>query len=249
MVDSKRNFILKIATVATVLFILGVLLLLWINAGKSTVPPSPKKSADVFPETFSFYHLSANTRLSDSFTQKFEKMLGTHAITRKTTLELGIRKNTILSTRFPSLHQLDQKLNGKSNERVEHDTILLTFRYPPEETKFFQYVKLWFSNHNSKPLMVEIKTDKDGRFLVDNIKKKYGSGENVDLKSDVEDLSYWEQEHDYLMVNTAPDRYGNDTFTIKIYYANNLEALFSKEQANQKSPANDLKNSSEPVFF
>ena len=249
MDESKRHLIFKITVFGTAAFILGVLTLIWINSGKTVSPSSPGIIKESFPDTFSFYHLDANTKISENFIQKFEKTLGTHAITRKTTLELGIPKNPALSNMFPPLDQLDQKLNGRKNERIEHDTILLTFRYPPEGTKFFQYVKLWFSNHNSKPLMVEIKTDKNGRFLLDNIIKRYGPGENIDLKSDVEDLLYWEREQDYLVVITAPDRYGEDTFTIKIYYVNNLKALFLKEQANSKSSVDDLKNSSEPVFF
>ena len=249
MDDSKRKFVLKIAAAIVFIFAMMVMLFIWLKPEQNTGTPIASDASEQFPESFTFYHLGANTALSDAFIQNFEKILGSHAISRKTTLELGIRNNAVLAENFPVLNQLDRKLNGRSNERVEHDTTLLTFRYPPEKTKFFQFAKLWFSNHNAKPLMVDIKTDENGSYLIENIKQKYGPGKYTDMGSDVEALSYWEQKQDYLMVITAPDRFGSDTFSIKIYYVNNLEALYFKEQENQKSPGKNLKNPSEPAFF
>ena len=229
--------------------VLVVLALAWIMSSRSPVPDSTPKSDQTFPDTFSFHHLKANTTLSKTVVEKFTGLLGSYTIAKKTPLELGIRTSPQLSRIFPELDSLDRRLNGRLNERVEHGTTLLTFRYPPEETNYFEYVKMWFSNHNKKPLMVAVKTDANGRFMLDNIKSKYGFGEAIELDTGMGSLTFWEKGNDFLFVITAPDRYGDDTFAITIYFANNLETLYLKEQEHLSSSPGSSETEPEPDFF
>lgn len=228
----KKRIVIKNRPV----FAFGILLLFFFllaACGKKETQGTGPGSQEMFPESFTFFNVTANTLLNDATRMELEKAFGSHAATRRTPLDLEIHQRGMIARAFTELNALNAKINGVSNERVEHDTVLLTFRYPPKANKFFKYIKIWFSNKNQKPLLVEILTETGSRYLVDGIREKYGNPRTIPLESDKESLEYWVQSKDTLIASRTRDRFGTDIHHIKIYFVNNMETLALKEQGNQ----------------
>ncbi len=209
---------------------------------------SQTRPMDNFPESFTFFHLGANTQLTIELRDKFRKILGSVAISQRTTIDFEIHYQGFLSDYFKPLNRLNQKLNNQSGERIEYNTVQLTYRYPPETKKIFKYVRILFSNYNHQPLMVEINSTKEGAYLLDNLKEKYGKPNIINFKDEEGKVVFWKRHNDYLIVSVKNDRYGNPVYIIKIYFADNISALYNSEQLDKKKRQEKIKQAEKSVF-
>ncbi|MBU4470462.1 MAG: hypothetical protein L6301_16900 [Desulfobacteraceae bacterium] len=238
---NKKRMMIKNRPVFTVTAVILSLFFLVTACGKKETEGPESNGNEPFPESFTFFNMESNTLLNDSTLEELKKAFGANAVTRRTTLDLEIHQRGLLAKEFAELAGLNEKLNGVSNERVEHDTTLLTYRYPPETNKFFKYIRIWFSNLNNKPLMVEILTEAGSQHLIDGIREKYGKPKSVALESDRESLEYWVLSRDTLMVSKTQNRYGADIYQIKIYFVNNMEIVALKEPGGKSIPGDSQK--------
>ena len=228
----------------------AILLFFWIDpfSKKDLFPDSGSRSGQVFPESFTIFNIGANSRLNAQTMGELEKAFGKPAVTRHTTIDMGIHQKGLVDREFKELSRLNERLNGTSNARVEHNTIMLTFRYPPQKNRFFQYMKFWFSGVNHKPLMVEILTRPDSHAVFKDITEQYGPPEILKLPSEKESLVYWIRENDTLIVSRTVDRFNSGIYHIKIYYVNNLESLHLSELETGAGPVKTEQKQEKSIF-
>ena len=138
---------------------------------------SKNKSLDaeiLYPESFTFFDLGSNTKLSDDLHKNLSGQLGSYSVEKMTILDLVIHNKAIFGKHFPNLFELHGKLNDEKGARIEHNITNLTFRYLQNENTPFEYVKLTFSNYSNKPLLFSITSRKKEAYIVDTLKEKYG---------------------------------------------------------------------------
>jgi hypothetical protein len=242
----KKRIMMKNRPVFVFGVIIPLLFSLLAACGEKAAQKPDSGPRETFPESFTFFNVTANTVLNEATVRELEKAFGSHVQSRRTPLDLEIHQRGMIAKAFSELNALNAKINGVSNERVEHDTVLLTFRYPPKANNFFKYIKVWFSNQNQKPLMVEILTEPGSRYLIDGIREKYGNPQTLQLPSDKESLEYWVQAKDTLIASRTRDRFGADIHHIKIYFVNNMETL-SYTGPGKRNPSKKPEGASEKI--
>jgi hypothetical protein len=238
----KKNLLLFIS-----IFLFAVGAFLFINRfHRSLSPKMPQPRA--FPETFTFFSLGANTRLTEEFKKSFREILGPEAVSENTTMDLEIHDRGFLLRHFNALDALNQKLNRPSGERVEHHIVQLSYRYPVREQQIFHYVLILFSKYNQLPLSVEIASKDQGNSLFENMKNKFGVPQIIHDPGTPGKAWYWKQQNDFAVVSETPDRYGHPTYRIKIYFTDNIRELIKAEGLSDQN-GQDMKNSGKPALF
>jgi hypothetical protein len=216
---------------------------------RSHKPPSQVMAQPVaFPETFTFFSLGANTRLTEGFKKSFREILGPEGVSENTTMDLELHGRGFLSRHFETLHGLNQQLNSPPGERVEHRTIQLNYRYPVRERHIFHYVLILFSKNNFLPLLVETAAKAEGNSLLDNLKKKYGKPIIIDDPASPGKAYYWKQQNDYAIVSETPDHQGHPTYRMKIYFADNIRELIETEGLSDQNDPNTGEKGAKPLF-
>ena len=100
--------------------------------------------AETNKESFTFFDLGINTPLSKRVREELGNKLGRDAIEQKSIMDLEINYKGFLNNYFPSLNELNQRLNFPPGERVEHNTVKLMYRYALKKNVPFDYVELVF---------------------------------------------------------------------------------------------------------
>jgi len=167
----NKKIQIAIAVAAVLVLILIVAL---VDFGKKT-EISATHSAQTNPEGFTFFNLGVNSELMDSIRDELRVKLGSDAVEKWTTLDLGINYKGFVQNYFKTLDQLNQRLNFPPGERVEHNIIKLRYRYAQRKQVPFKYVELIFSNDTQKPLLFKISSQKEGAFIIDTIRENMGN--------------------------------------------------------------------------
>jgi hypothetical protein len=217
----------KIFYVLVPIFLLAAVVVLLHRSSRMSIPE--KTGPVVFPETFTFFDLGSNTRITEGVRKSFREILGPEAISKNTTVELEICSKGFLLRHFGALDELNRRLNTPAGDRIEHQTLQLSYRYPVPEYRMFQNVSLLFSQYNQLPLLVDIASKSGGKILLENLKKKYGNPLVVDTPDLPGKVYYWKRHNDYALVSETPDRYGEPTYRIKIYFTENIRELIKAE--------------------
>ena len=153
-----------------------------------------------------------------------------------------------LSRSEKKLSELNFELNDTSGARIEHNTLTLTYRYPPKDKILFDYVRLMFSNYAKKPLLFIIKAENEGSTILNTLTAKYGEPKinNWDNK---EGVSYhWQKGEDVLIFSQSSNRIGNPEFNIHIYFVNNLNELLLTEKEEALKQERDRKQADKNAF-
>lgn len=230
-------------------FIISGLIATYLLKGTSRQPESaPSGLTDVFPESFAFFDVDTNSRLTDELRRKLRKVLGSDAISYRTTIDMEIHYKGFLEEEFEPFYQLNRNLNPQSGERKEHNTIQLTYRYPPVTSNFFKHVKILFSRYNYRPILIEIISKKEGEYLLDNLIEKYGTPEEIKPKKEKGSVFLWKQSNDFLIVSLKNDRHGVPSYHIKIYYMNNLNAMIHREKQEKKEQQRHFEQTDKSIF-
>jgi len=201
----------------------------------------------LYPESFTFFDLGSNTKLSDDLHKNLSGQLGSYSIEKMTILDLVIQNKTIFGNHFPNLFELNRKLNDEKGARIEHNITNLTFRYLQNENTPFEYVKLTFSNYSNKPLLFSITSRKKEAYIVDTLKEKYGEPGIINWEDGKSLSLVWEKNRDFLIFSRISER-GSFKYSIMIYFVNNIENLLQIEQDEIKKQEEERKKAGKTAF-
>ena len=197
---------------------------------------------------FSFLDLGENTAFSNEIRDKLRDQLGSDAIEKRTPLDLSLNYKGFLKEYLPSLYDLNRKLNSPIGERIEHNTIKLTYRYAQKKGVPFEYVELVFSNYTKKPLVFFIKSKKEGSGIVDVIAKKFGKPKTILWKKKTGKSLYWTKNRSVLIISIMYDRFGNPEYHTTIYYVPSMENLLLRERQEAKQREEEIKKTGKTAF-
>lgn len=238
----------KFQILAVILSVATLILIAAFIYGYKTHDNSHNLSLENGAESFTFFELGEHTKFSKDVRQNLEDKLGSDAISNWNTINLAINYKGFLRDYFPELYELNKKLNSPAGERVEHDTIQLTYRHARKKNAPFEYVKLIFSNYSKKPLLFYIKSKKEGSDIIEAIANKFGQAKTIRWDNE-EGLSlYWEKNRSILIISISNDRFGNPEYYTTIYYVPNLEKLVIREQNKIKQKEEQIKQRGKTAF-
>lgn len=204
--------------------------------------------ADKGTEGFTFLDLGENSNFSDAVRDNLRDQLGPDAIEKRTPLDLSINYEGFLKTHFPSLYELNRKLNSPVGERIEHNIIKLTYRYARKKKVPFEYVELVFSDYTKKPLIFRIRTKKEGAGIVDVITRKYGDAKTIIWEMEKGKSVFWEKNRSVLIISIKDDRFGNPEYHTTIYYVPSIENLLLREQQEAKQREEEIRKTGKTAF-
>jgi hypothetical protein len=228
----------KIGVMISIIAIISVsalLIWLWVshssNRSKSNFSISNTSKAG-----FTFFQLHRDTKLTKSVREELKERLGADAIETKTIIDLIIpaRAEDIFKTYFPELTELNKALNYLPEERVEHDTTRLIFRYARKKGLPFDNVRLLFDNKTQLPLFFSIKAKSDGTELIKKLQTKYGPSQDIDWKLQAGKTLFWKQDDNLLLATLTQNRIGAPEHYLGFYFINNINALINLESQQRK---------------
>ena len=216
----------KATTLCTACIILFYSFLMSCSDGRE---PAQTGSGNVIPDSFTFFDLGANTKLTHQVRKELEEKLGRDAIQDRNIIDLEINYRGFLKKYFPDLDALNRRLNFPPGERVEHNAVKLMYRYAQKKNVPFEYVELVFSDYTHTPLFFRIHFPKDEANIVETLKTKYGQPTIVDWKEQNGESMVWKKHMDYLVVSMVPNQFGIHEYQIIIYFVRNLNQLIDTE--------------------
>ncbi len=241
------------------------LTLLIISCGDSSKSTMSEK-IDSYPVTYSFFDVDVNSTLSNSLKRRLDNILGDHSTETRSTINLNINREKFLKDYFPYFEELNQRLNsptgkiltlsstnGESkpsliSERVEHNTVKLTYRYAVKKNLPFTYVEFLFSNFNDTPLLIRFKFKKDDLNIIETLQHKYGTPREILWKEQNGKSLCWENSSDILILSFVPDQFGKPVYEVSIYFSKRLEDLLKAEQIERDKKEKNGVKSGENVF-
>jgi hypothetical protein len=238
--------------VAALAVCVGVILLfLWLSADhrRKTSGETPVSFSVSAPESFTFFDLTAGSRFTDALRSDLKEKLGADAYETRTIIDLELHDKGFLAANFPDLDDLNRQLNYLPRERVEHDTVQLTYRYARKQNTPFEFVRIMFSGASGAPLYIKIQAKQEGGGVLDAIREKYGPPTATRQWADGNGKShFWEKHGDILIISETQSRGGVPQYYFGFYFVNNIMALLDKEQATRLQRRKDLEKSGQTAF-
>ena len=206
------------------------------------------QNVQIQSDSFTFFDLGANSRLSDKVHDDLSQRLGNAAIAHRSTIDLQINYEGFLKQYFPVLDKLNHDLNSPPRERIEHNVVKLMYRYARQKNAPFNYVELIFSNYSQVPLLFRIDFKKDEANIVQTLKSKYGDPRLIDWQANGGRSMYWGKNNDYLIVSLVPNQFGEPEYQIRFFFVKNIEALLEKERAEKEKERDQKAKSGKKAF-
>ncbi len=223
--QNRRNYISRTLLYALVF----ALPLFMISACGDKKDSATDQSTEAPSDSFTFFDLGTDSRLSEGVRKNLNRQLGNDAIERKSLLNLEINYYGFLQEHFPALHALNIQLNPTSGERIEHNISKLMYRYARKKDLPFDLVELVFSNYSQRPLLFKINFKEDEASVVATLKTKYGEPQTIDWQHKNGQSLYWQKNNDVFMVSLVPDQFGDPAYQIRIFFVDNINALLEQE--------------------
>lgn len=222
---AKKLKIILILLGLTVLAAAGILIF---KPTDQTTPSVSEAGSDEMVRGFTFLDLHADSTFTDSVRNRLKDTLGSEAVERKTVLDLEMHYPGFLEHHFPTLHQLNKRLNyeGPRRVRIEHNSSKLIYRY----STAFHYVELFFSNYTQKPLLFRIRAKRDGRDYLATLEEKYGAARETPWQNQKGKSFSWDIDKDIMILSLFTDQYGQPQFEIMICHVGNIEELLAMEK-------------------
>ncbi len=200
------------------------------------------------PDSFTFFDLGANSRLSQQVRDDLDQRLGHAAVAHRGIMDLEINYDGFLKQYFSVLDELNRDLNFPPGERIEHNMVKLMYRYARKKNTPFDYVELVFSKYTQVPLLFRIDFKKDEANIVQTLKSKYGEPQLIDWKANDGQSMYWEQNNDFLIVSLVPDQFGEHEYQIRFFFVKNIEVLLETERAEKEKESGQRAKSGKKAF-
>lgn len=216
----------KISFIYTLFSLLSISILISCGDNRESAETVPQT---VNPESFTFFELGTNTRLTEQARKDLGEKLGRDAIERRSILDLNTNYAGFIKKYLPKIDELNRKINFPPGERVEHNTVKLMYRYAQRENAPFDYVALVFWEYTKTPLLFKINFQIDETGIVETLKTKYGPPQVIDWKEENGKSMVWRKNMDVLLVSEVPDQFGQHGYQIVIYFVQNLKQLIERE--------------------
>jgi len=200
------------------------------------------------PDSFTFFDLGANSRLSQKVRDDLDQRLGYAAVAHRGIMDLEINYDGFLKQYFSVLDELNRDLNFPPGERSEHDMVKLMYRYARKKNAPFDYVELVFSKYAQAPLLFRIDFKKDEANIVQTLKSKYGEPRLIDWKTNNGQSLYWEKNDDFLIVSLVPDQFGEPEYQIRFFFVQNIRGLLETEKAEKEKESGQRAKSGKKAF-
>jgi hypothetical protein len=204
--------------------------------------------ATVKPESFTFFELGTNTKLTEDIREDLGKKLGSDAIERRSILDLNTNYPGFIKKYLPEVNGLNRKLNFPPGERVEHNTVKLMYRYAQKKNVPFDYVELVFWEYTKTPLLFKINFQIDETGILETLKTKYGPPQVIDWKEENGRSMVWQKNMDVLLVSEVPDQFGRHEYQIVIYFVQNLKQLIEIEKNELEKREQQRETAGERAF-
>jgi hypothetical protein len=238
----------KFQVISIILFFVGLILIVLFVSNFNKKETQETDLSNKEPKGFIFLKIGENTTFSSDVRKQLRDTLGPDAIERWNTLDLNLNYKGFLKKYFPELYEINEKLNSPLGERVEHNTIQLTYRYARKKDAPFDYVTLVFSNLTQKPLFFYIKSKRAGSDILEAIGEKYGEAKTIHWDDKSGRSLYWEKDRSILIISISNDRYGHPEYQIAIYYVPSLEELVFTEQQKIRRQQEVIKKTGKTAF-
>ncbi len=235
----------KIGFILAVLSLVSIPILLSCGDNRESAETAP---VAVGQESFTFFELGANTKLTEDIRKDLGKKLGRDAIERRSILDLDTNYEGFIKKHLPQIDELNRKLNFPPGERVEHDIVKLMYRYAQKKNAPFDYVELVFSEYTKTPLLFKINFQTDETGIVETLKTKYGPPQAIDWKEENGHSMVWRKSMDLLLVSLVPDQFGHHEYQVIIYFVQNLKQLLEIEKNELKKREQQRAKSGKTAF-
>ena len=206
------------------------------------------QNAESQPDSFTFFDLGVNSRLSQKVRDDLSRRLGHAAVAHRGIIDLEINYDGFLKQYFSVLNELNRELNSPVGERIEHNMVKLMYRYARKKNAPFDYVELIFSNFSQTPLLFRIDFKKDETNIVQTLKSKYGEPRLIDWKAKGGQSLYWEKNNDFLIVSLVPNQFGQVEYQIRFFFVRNFKALLETEKAQKEKESDQRVKSGKKAF-
>lgn len=228
---------------------LTVALIVGLSGCGSDQPESaPVSGKDANTESFTFFDLGTNSLFSDATRRSLNDKLGNDAISYRNMINLEENYPGFLKRYFTDLDHLNRRLNSDIGERIDHETIKLTYRYARKRDVPFDYVEILFSDYSKKPVLLKIRFKADTLGTIDRLKKKYGPPGEIIWEQENGRTLFWEKNQDYLLASLVPNQFGAIEHRIAIFFTANLEDLLQKERAQKQRVSEEKAQSGKSAF-
>lgn len=227
--------------------VMSLTLLVFPSCGEKK-EPARDPGVQAQSDSFTFFDLGKNSRLSKSIRNDLRQRLGRDAIEGRGIIDLEINYYGFLDQYFSSLNELNRQLNTPPGERIEHNIVKLMYRYARKANLPFDYVELLFSNYSQHPLLFRINFKKDEANIVQALKSKYDDPRLIDWKNKGGQSMYWDKNNDILVVSLVPDQFGNPEYQISIFFVENIKALLKTESAEKEKQESQRAKSGKTAF-
>jgi hypothetical protein len=199
-------------------------------------------------DSFTFFGLGPSTKLSDKLRDRLETLLGEGSVETRTTIDLTLDGVKDFAGNFPRLLSLHQAMNYLPRQRVEHDTVQLTYRYARKQSVPFDRIRLVFSGQRRTPLFFSLYSKRDGADFIESIQKKYGAPTTIGGEDATSRTLYWQKENELLIISITRNRIGFNEYNFGIYYLDNLSALAETERQTREAAEKEKEKTGEFAF-
>jgi hypothetical protein len=208
----------------------------------------PAREPENLTDTFTFFGLGPSTRLTSEIRDTLEGLLGNGGIETRTTIDLTMGDVADFAANFPRLQSLHQSLNYLPRQRIEHDTIQLTYRYARRQNVPFDRIRLVFWGEQRTPLFFSLYSKRDGADFIESIQKKHGEPVIIGDKAAIPRTLYWQKENALLIISANRNRIGFNEYDFGIYYLDNLTALAETEKMAREAAEREKEKTGELAF-
>ncbi len=233
MAFSKRN-LLVLFTILGV-GIVGVLGAWWWLSSKDR--PAPNLPISDSEQTgFTFFNIGQRTILTKALRDALQEKLGPDAIETKTTIDLILpaEAEAVFQNHFQEVFSANRSLNHLYEERVEHDTTRLIYRYARKANIPIDYIQLLFDNHSKSPLFFSMMSKTDGGTTIKELSNKYGPPGVIDGGPQTGKTFFWKKDANILIATLTQNRIGMPEHYLGFYFMENIRALIDLESQQRK---------------
>lgn len=239
-----KRALIPVTVVVCIALAIGILYFLTEGDGEKM----PARELEDQTDSFTFFGLGPSTKLSDRLRDKLEDLLGEGSVETRTTIDLTMDDVKDFAGHFPRLEALHQALNYLPRQRVEHDTIQLTYRYARRQNVPFDRIQLVFSGEREVPLFFNLYSKRDGADFIGSIEKKHGTPAVIGDEDAVARTLYWQKENELLIISITRNRIGFNEYNFGIYYLDNLAALAETERQAREAAEREKEKTGELAF-
>jgi hypothetical protein len=241
---SKRVLIPTAAAIICIGLVAGILYVL--SGGENERMPA--RELENQAGTFTFFGLGPATKLSNELRDELESLLGDGGVETRTTIDLTMDDVADFATHFPRLQALHQALNYLPRQRIEHDTVQLTYRYARRQNVPFDRIRLVFSGERETPLFFSLYSKRDGADFIASIQKKHGAPVTIGEEGATPRTLYWRKDNALFIISITRNRIGFNEYNFGIYYLDNLSALAETERIAREAEEREKEKTGELAF-